>query len=214
VWSFDVIAGLPWLQIIKALAPVATAVIAFLALKNWKRQDNAKRQADFLDQLTEAVHDFIGTMPTPVTLVQMIKIGMASHIPTEEPKDGDPMVAGAIEYIERRGNEDAKRLLEALETSRPFQTRIRALAVKGNVFRFRDYETCKNAVTMLSWQFDRMQALAAFIRSSSWYWQNDEIITQLKKIMALDADDIRTQIGSYNAAIITYVSDRYSSLFD
>ena len=187
VWSFDVLTGLPWLEIIKALAPVATAIIAFLALKNWKRQDKAKRQADFLDQLTEAVHDFIGALPTPVTLVQIIKIGMASHIPMGEPKNSDPAVAGAIEYIERRGNEDAKRLFEALETSRPFQTRIRALAVKGNVFKFRDYATCKNAVANLAWQFDRMQALALFIRSSSWYWQNEEIITLLKKQMALDS---------------------------
>src|SRR5580700_6951228 len=118
--------GLPWLELFKALAPVATAIIAFLALKNWKRQEKAKRQADFLDQFTEAVHDFIGAMPTPVTRVEMIKIGMQSHIPME-PKNSEPAVAGAIEYIERRGNEDAKQLFEALEVARPAATRVRAL---------------------------------------------------------------------------------------
>jgi len=41
VWSFDLIASVNWLEVIKALAPVATAVIAFLALRSWRRQDKA-----------------------------------------------------------------------------------------------------------------------------------------------------------------------------
>jgi hypothetical protein len=115
VSSFYAAVALPWLEIIKALAPVATAFIAWRALQNWRRQDKAKRQADFLDHLTEAVHDFIGTTPTPVTLVQLIKIGMSSHIPMER-KNSDPAVAGAIEYIERRGDEDAKRSLGGIRS--------------------------------------------------------------------------------------------------
>jgi hypothetical protein len=110
-------------------------------------------------------------MPTPVTLVHLVKIGMESHIPMER-KNTDPLVAGAIEYIERRGEEDGKRLSEALETVRPTFTRVRALAAKGNVFKFENYTSCQNAISTLVWQFDRMQALAAFIRNPHWYWQN------------------------------------------
>jgi hypothetical protein len=51
VWSFDAITSINWLEVIKTLAPVATAVIAFLALKNWQRQDKAKREVEFLDAL-------------------------------------------------------------------------------------------------------------------------------------------------------------------
>jgi hypothetical protein len=212
VWSFDAVTGLPWLEIIKAMAPVATAIIAFLALKNWKRQEKAKRQADFLDQFTEAVHDFIGAMPTPVTRVEMIKIGMQSHIPME-PKNSEPAVAGAIEYIERRGNEDAKQLFEALEVARPAATRVRALTTKGNVFKFRDYEKCEKASAMLLWQFDSMEALAAFTSNPSWYWQNNEIIVHLRKLMAIDPDDIRKQFGTNNSEIINYVAETYSHLY-
>jgi hypothetical protein len=212
VWSFDVITGLPWLEIIKAMAPVATAIIAFFALKNWKRQDKAKRQADFLDQFTEAVHDFIGAMPTPVTRVEMIKIGMQSHIPME-PKNSDPAVAGAIEYIERRGNEDANRLFEALNATRPAATRVRALTTKGNVFKFRDYDKCEKASAKLVWQFDIMEALAAFIGNPSWYWQNDEIIGHLKKLMVIDPNDIRQQFGINNSEIIAYVGETYSHIY-
>ena len=46
--ALNEIASVSYLELIKALAPVATAVIAFAALKNWMRQDKAKREAEFL----------------------------------------------------------------------------------------------------------------------------------------------------------------------
>jgi hypothetical protein len=45
VWSLAAITAINWLEVIRALATVATAVIAGLALKNWQRQDKAKREA-------------------------------------------------------------------------------------------------------------------------------------------------------------------------
>ena len=84
VSSFDAITGINWLEVIKALASVVTAVIAFLALKNWQRQDKAKREAEFLDALIEAAHTYIAEVSKPVTLLEMAKIGMESHVPTWE----------------------------------------------------------------------------------------------------------------------------------
>jgi len=212
IWSFDAIAGLPWLEVIKALAPVVTALIAWRALQNWSRQDKAKRQADFLDQLLEAVHDFMGKMPAPVTVVDLIKIGMASHIPMQG-KNSDPLVAGAIEYVERQGDTDAKRLIETLEAVRPVVTRLRALRAKGNVFKFQNYAGCANAVGLLVWQFDRMQGLASFMRNPHWYWENEEVIAQLKKLMAIEPEDIRTQLNTHHGAIISCVGETYGQVY-
>ncbi len=53
------IASFNWLEAIKSMAPVATAGIAFAALRNWQRQDKAKREAEFLDALVEAAHAYI-----------------------------------------------------------------------------------------------------------------------------------------------------------
>jgi hypothetical protein len=58
-WSFDVIAGLNFIEIAKALAAIVTALVAYSALKNWKRQDKAKRETEFLDSLVEHVHAYI-----------------------------------------------------------------------------------------------------------------------------------------------------------
>lgn len=51
-------AAINWLEVLRSLAPVATAGIAFAALRNWRRQDKAKRQPEFLDELIEATHTY------------------------------------------------------------------------------------------------------------------------------------------------------------
>ena len=81
------------------------------------------------------------------------------------------------------------------------------------MFKFRDYDKCEKASAKLVWQFDTMEALAAFISHSTWYWQNDEIIGHLKKMMAIDPDDIRRQFGINNSEIIAYVGETYSHLY-
>ncbi len=212
VWSFDAIAGVPWLEVIKALAPVATAIIAWRALANWRRQDKAKRHADFVDQLTDAVHSFVGLMPAPVTTVQLVKMGMAYHIPLES-KNEDPYVAAAIDYIERRGADDAKRLTEALDPARPVFVRIQSLSAKTQVFDFEGYKDCQNAIGRLTWQFGRMQALAAFIGSSTWYWQNPEIITHLKKLMEIEPEEIQQHLDRDVAVVHGFVRDAYTRIY-
>ncbi|MDP3907587.1 hypothetical protein [Novosphingobium sp.] len=99
------IAGVPWLEFIKTAAPAATAVIAFLALRNWQKQDRAKREAEFLDQIVDAVHLYIVEMQRPVELLRMAKIGMKSHVKIwEEGSEDEKKVSGAIEYIKNMEN--------------------------------------------------------------------------------------------------------------
>lgn len=116
----DVIISINWLEIIKAFAPVATAVIALSALKNWQRQDKAKREAEFLDAVIEAAHTYIAEMRNPITVLEIAKIGMASHAPTwETDVPGDIELKGAIAYIQRNGERDSKILQEGLEIVQP-----------------------------------------------------------------------------------------------
>ena len=212
VWSLGAITRLPWLEIIKALSPVATAFIAYRALQNWKRQDRGKRQADFLDQLTDAIHNFVGLMPGPVSTVHLVKVGMANHIPHES-KNADPYVAAAIDYIERRGATDYKRMAEALDAARPAFVRLQSFAAKGRVFGFDGYIDCQNAIGKLTWQFGRVQALASFIHSPNWYWQNPEIIEHLKKLMEIDHDDIAKHLDDYTVAVHAFLQGAYERIY-
>jgi hypothetical protein len=71
-------------------------------------------------------------------LLDMAKIGMTSHVLTWESGDeGDKAVKGAIAYIEKHGEQDAKRLLEVLEAVQPATITLRALAREGTGIQVR-----------------------------------------------------------------------------
>ncbi len=214
VWSFDAITSINWLEVIKALAPVATAVIAFLALKNWQRQDKAKREAEFIDALIEAAHTYIAEMPKLITLLEMAKIGMASHTPTgESGEQADIAVKGAIAYIQKNGERESKRLLELLEAAQPSTIKLRSLAAKGQVFKFDGYAKCQKGVAMLTWHFDRIEAFMAVIGSPTWNWENPEVLKHLKDMMAIDPDAMSKSIQENNIALLEFAGETYRRIY-
>jgi hypothetical protein len=211
VWSLDAIR---WPETISALAAVGTAAIAFGALQTWKHQDKAKREAEFLDALIEAAHTYIAEIPRPIMLLELSKIGIASHAPTwENGEDADKAVKGAIAYIKENGEHDVNRLLEAQEDVQPSSIKLRSLTAKGQVFKFEDYKECQNSVATLTWHLDRMEAFMAFIRSSSWKWENPEVLRHLKDVMAMDPVEMRKSIQDNNVALIKFVGATYKRIY-
>ena len=205
---------MPWLEVIKTVATVATAFIAFRALRNWQRQDRAKREVEFLDSLIDAAHQHIIEMQRPVALLRAAKIGMASHVQSWNPGDeNDKITAGAIEYIKRRGEDDGRRLGDALTLIESPIIKLKSLAVKGQMFNFKDYQICQDAVTKLTWHFGRIRAFTSMIDNPSWNWENPQVSSLLEKVMAIDPDEIIQDISSNNAIIIGFARDTYSRIY-
>lgn len=211
VWSIDAIR---WPETISALAAVVTAAIALFALKTWRHQDRAKHRAEFLDALIEAVHTYIAEMSKPIALLEIAKIGMSCHAPTWEKSERiDVAVAGAIAYIEKLGEHDGKRLMEALEAVKEPLIKLRSLAAKGQVFKFDNYAQCQNAVAMLTWYFDRIEAFMTVIRSPTWNWENQEVLKRLNDVMAIDPDEIRKSIRENNVALLEFAGETYKRIY-
>lgn len=213
--------ALDWLYGATALAPIATAIaaittasIAYSALRNWKRQDKAKRQAEFLDELIEAAHAYIAEINHPVALLEFSKIGMEAHVPTwEQDDEEDKAVSGAIAYIEKRGENDGKQLFNVLGTIRPSEIKLRSLIVKGQVFKFKEYAKCQNAINIIIWIFNRIEAYAGIIGSSPWNWENSEVMDRLKEQIAVDPNEFRKYVQDSNVAIIEFVRDNYKNIY-
>lgn len=211
VWSLDAIR---WPETISALAAVATATIAFCALQTWRHQDKAKGKAEFLDALIEATHTYIAEMPKPITLLEVAKIGMKSHEPTyENVEQADIAAKGAICYIQKNEKHDSKHLLEMLEAVQPSVIRLRSLAAKGQVFKFDGYAKCQNAIEVLTWHFDRLEAFMVVIGSPTWNWEHPDVLKQLKNVMAIDPDDIRKSVQESNIALLEFASDTYKQIY-
>lgn len=209
-----VITSIDWLEVMKALAAVATALIAYFALRNWQRQDKAKREAEFLDTMIEATHTFITEISKPTLLLEMAKIGIASHRPVEDNDDeADKAVKGAIAFIQKNGDRNAKRLLSALEAVEPSAINLKSLATRGQVFKFDDYAICQRAITLLIWQLDRIAAFTAIIGSSTWNWEHPEVQKSLNDVMAIEPDDIRKNLTDNNVVVLEFARDTYKRIY-
>lgn len=213
-WFMGVISSIPWLEVIKTLSSVAMAVIAFFALKNWQRQDRAKREAEFLDALIDSTHTYIAEFAKTFEFFKIVKIGMECHEPTwENNLQEDIAVKGAIAYINKDGEYAAKRLLEMLAVVQNSVIQLRSLVVKGQIFNFTDYTKCLNAATILTWHFDRIVSFTTLIGSRTWNWENQEVLKLLKKMMAIDPDEIQKSIQENNALLIEFAQDTYKQIY-
>lgn len=203
-----------WLDVARTGASLVTACVAYVALQNWRRQDKAKREAEFLDALIEATHAFIVDMAKPVTMIEMARIGMRSHSEDWGTEDEAGAVAhGAVAYIDARGEQDSKRLFDALNDARATLIRLRSLGTKGQVFAFDDYGACYQAIVNLAWQFDRIEAFAGMIGSSTWNWRNPDVRSSLDKVLTITPDELQGRLTSGNVAVLTFAQATYRTLY-
>lgn len=208
------LAHVDWLEVIRSLAALATVIIAFAALKNWQRQDRAKREVEFLDALIEAVHAYIVDMGRPIALVGTTRIGMRSQTSSWDDEDQSAAVAkGAVPFIKKDGEAAAKRLIDALNEVRPTSTKLRSLGTKGQVFGFKGYTRCQNAVAMLAWQFDRIEAFAAIVGSPTLNWKHPEVQRSLQNVLTVEENDLRKHVAENNVAVLDFARDTYARIY-
>jgi hypothetical protein len=58
-----------------------------------------------------------------------------------------------------------------------------------------------------------MQTLTAFIGSSTWYWNNPEIIAHLKDLMAIEPEEIQKYLDDNVAAVHVFVRQTYVRIY-
>lgn len=207
-------ASFDWLDLVRTLAAVSTPVIGLVALQNWRRQDKAKREVEFLDALLDAAHLYIEEMSKPVTLLNLVKLSMGAF--TREWESGsseDKATKGAIAYIQHTGAADGKQLLGTLEPAKLSKSKVMALSVKGQVFRFADYRKCQDAVTTLTWHYGRVEALAVLITQTSLDFENPEVLRVLKKVMEIDAAQTQTSMAESNVALLEFARETYEKIY-
>ena len=201
-----------WAEIVKGIVSIWVAIVATLALKTWKRQSKAQKEIDFMDEIANAVHEFIDSMAAPTEMAKYIKIGIESYAGSPH-LDPEIENAEAVVYIQRQGKEDSKRLYEYLKPCSPSLTKIRSLSVKGQVLGLKNYKDCHNACSMLTWQHDRIQALCYIIGSDSLNWRNPEVQESLSKVIQLDPEEIKKEIEEQNLRFLTFVKENYERIY-
>ena len=201
-----------WLEILKTSTGFGTAIIAWLALQNWKRQSKAQKETAFLDEITDAIHEFIDLIAAPMEMVRFIKIGVSSYSGLPQ-LDRSLKYPEAVAYIQKQGAEDAKRLYEYLKPCTPILSKIRSLVAKGQVFEFEDYSECQNACRLITQQHEQIQAICALIGNPNWNWQNPQVEKTLGGVLAIDPDQMKQQVEQQNVKFIEFVRKSYAAAY-
>lgn len=210
--SFNMLSSWDWAKIIQAVISIWVAIVATLALKTWKQQSKAQKKSDFMDELTDTVHEFISLLGAPTQMVKYIKIGIECYESLPHP-DRHTENQGAIEYIKTNGKRESKRLRELLEPCARPLSKINSLVAKGQVFGFSDYSVCQISCKMITAQYNRIQALCYMIGNESANWENPKIQETLSKVVALDESDIREAINEFNSKFLTFVKKNYEIIY-
>ena len=210
--TLDALVGWDWSTIIQALVSIWIATVATLALTTWKSQSKAQRQTDFLDDLTNSIHEFIDLMTGPIAMLKFAKIEIQSHV---DPVQDDKRLKtpGAIAYIERKGEVSSKQLGELLDKIRPALSKINSCVAKGQVLGLRNYNECRNCCALITWQFDRIQAFSQVIGQTTLNWENPEVQEIVDKVLTLESDDVEKSIQEQNIKLLEFVRTNYEAIF-
>lgn len=195
---------------ISAVASVWVAFIASQALRVWKYQTRAQKQMQFMDELNDTVHEYIAAMGVPIQLLEYAKIGVRAH--SENPKPGESKNAGAIAYINKYGATARKQLNEYLDKVRPVEGKMMALATKGQVLGFENYDRCYKACKMLAESYDQVAAFAAIIGDTALNWANPEVEKTLEAVVAVDEGVVRENLKNQNSVVLKFVKESYQKL--
>lgn len=199
-------------EIIRTVAAVVTAGVAIWALRNWSRQDRAKREAEFLDQLVDTTHELIAQLPGPLTLLDLIHIGFRSR--ARDPEDPTELMRGATIYIQQHGQEQQKRLLEQLEPVRPLRAKLKGLTAKGQMFQFPNYQSqCITAIESIARQVDRLEHFGVVVSSANWNWDHPDVQGAVRVALETTTSDIRPKLNAGNVQILNFARDAYGRLY-
>ncbi|NIK64386.1 hypothetical protein [Xanthomonas cannabis] len=200
-----------WPEIIKSAAALVTAGVAVMALRNWKRQDKAKREIEFLDSLIEAVHEFVTVMAIPLQRFEFERIAMKAR----EPSSGDDReYAGAVAYITEHGDKAGAQLAQSLREISPSVTLLRSKIAKGQVFKLKGYHECFNAIQLMIQQHDILEAAAVIMQSRNWNWENPNVIRAIKTtLLQTSAANMRQTIKQSNIKTLNFVTRVYTSTY-
>lgn len=208
----QLLASINWLEVVQTLAALLAVYVAFAALSTWKHQSKAQKQSDYLDNLTDAVHEYIQALAAPIEVLKIIHIAIESHKGIPFSTDYGPNTH-VIQFIESRGSEYSKKLWEHLNNSDSSVAQINSLVSRGQVYDLRNFAECINAVKMLLWQNQRLQVVASIIGSTTLYWKNPEVMKGIDNMLTVDPVDIEAQLQQHNVEYINFVNENYRNIY-
>jgi hypothetical protein len=208
---FEFLTKLDWTGTHSAIAAVWVAIIATYALGQWKKQIKLQKQVDFIDKLTDEVHEFMLAASPVVSSIKFTKIGFESY---KGARTNYKNIENnnAISFIESRGKESSDRMISYIEPLRKIVGKMKSLTVKGQIYGIENYDKCQHAISVIEHVYRQMESFAYFIGNTNLEWENPEVQRALNSVVQIDTDLIDRNLSEQNTAYLLFAQDLYKQI--
>lgn len=201
-------------QVFIAGATVTLAIVAVKGLRAWKHPIGTKLKLQFMDDLIDAVHEYITAMSAPVQMVGFLAIEIQSYTQAEAGQGNIGANDGFIRFIEARGEKTGERFFQYLDKVRPIIAKIQSLGNKGHVLGFEGYEQASNACQMLIWSHSKIDALAGIISNPQWNWENQRVQENLDEYRDINSTEFQENLKQNLEEILEFAQNVYQKLLN
>jgi len=192
-------------------ATCVTAWVALQALHTWKKQLFAEKKIEFIDELTNTVHEYIVEISPAVDYLKYIKMSIDAHSSSVFPTD-KRLNAGMINFIEKAGKSHQEKLMSYLDKTRTVLKKVAPLNAKGQVFGFDDYLECHQVCTNLCEIYEKLGSIAVLIGNTSLNWENPEVQNVLDKLKNFEFNSVREQMDKDHVKFLSCINKMYKRL--
>jgi len=200
-----------WVAIIQGIVGIWVAIIATIALNTWKRQIKAHKHIEFLDELTDTIHNFILSMSEPITRLEFTKIEIdcytGIHNEPEDMKNPE-----AVAFIKKDGKSARDDIRECLTAVRPILGKMKSLIAKGQIFGIDNYSQCQEACKMLEWSYNQIEAFFSIIGRQHWNWDNPRVQSTLEKVLSVNPEEIKNNLTRQNTIFLLFAKQAYAKI--
>jgi len=187
------------------------AIIATIALNTWKSQIKAHKHIEFLDELTDTIHNFILSMSEPITRLEFTKIGIDCYKGIHGEPD-DMKNPEAVAFIKKRGKSTRDDIKECLTDVRTIVSKMKSLVAKGQIFGIENYSECQEACRMLEWSYNQIEAFFSIIGEQHLNWDNPEVQRALEKVLSVNPDDIKNNLTQQNTNYLLFAKQAHTKI--
>ncbi|WP_440682446.1 hypothetical protein [Cysteiniphilum halobium] len=196
---------------LSAVFSFLTAIIACLALNSWKYQMKANVKIKFLDDLTSELICYCGEL---ININDYLKFIVDIEYKSYEVKLQDTYndESGIVKYIKCKGRERAKLIFGYLDKARLVSSRIESLMIRGQFYRFNQFEELNSAIDELLLISKHIEGIAFVLSNSSFYLPNADIQESLSNVVKIEPDKINECLRNKEQNSLKYIGRYYNQL--
>lgn len=201
-----------WSEILQSFTSVGIFIVACKALSSWRHQQKTQQVTEVLDELTDAVHEYIQSLTLAIQRLEIIHIAIKAN-EYDSNLIQNTNYPAAVRFIEKDGRKFSSELISDLDQCRGAVHKIRSFLVKGHVFEIEDFSKCQSACDLLLWQFDRLQAVYAMIGSPYRNWENPEVEKGLEQALEVTPESVKEYLNTCQVEFFEFMNQAYKNQY-